>query len=124
MAASCQFGSMNDTTEPVQPECGNGVIEGDELCDGDDLGGATCPSVDPEVFAGGTLACNASCDGFTTDQCDSGDCCSETFNDGCEVAAITNCVCDFDPLCCDSNEVGWDNTCIEEGIDECGSICL
>ena len=33
-------------------------------------------------------------------------------------------VCDFDPLCCDSNEVGWDNTCIEEGIDECGSICL
>jgi serine protease AprX len=38
--------------------CGNGVKEGSEACDGADLGGLTCTS---QGFAGGTLACTASC---------------------------------------------------------------
>lgn len=34
--------------------CGNGTIDGDEACDGQDLGGMTCAT-------GGTLACTAAC---------------------------------------------------------------
>jgi hypothetical protein len=42
------------------PECGNDVIDAvnDEVCDGTDLGGATCTS---EGFTGGNLACTGSC---------------------------------------------------------------
>lgn len=39
-------------------ECGNGVQEDGEACDGGDLGGATCES---EGFGGGGLACNDDC---------------------------------------------------------------
>lgn len=47
-----------DTTEGGG--CGNGVRDGDEECDADDLGGATCPDADP-AYTGGTLVCGASC---------------------------------------------------------------
>lgn len=53
--------------------CGDGVIEGAEVCDGANLGGETCQSLG---FSGGTLACNATCDAFDTSacfSCDSGD---------------------------------------------------
>ena len=47
------------------PQCGNGVRETGEDCDGADLGGATCESLG---FDGGTLGCGAGC-GFDTSQC-------------------------------------------------------
>ncbi|MGD2115657.1 MAG: hypothetical protein PVG07_11425 [Acidobacteriota bacterium] len=47
--------------------CGNGVREGGEVCDGTDLGGMTC--ADFGCTGGGTLACNATCDGFDTSGC-------------------------------------------------------
>ena len=47
--------------------CGNGVIEGNEVCDLDDLGGETCAS--QGCTGGGILACNSSCDGFVTSGC-------------------------------------------------------
>ena len=39
-------------------ECGDGAIEGEEECDGDMLGDATCASLG---FAGGALACDSIC---------------------------------------------------------------
>lgn len=36
------------------PVCGDGIVEGDETCDGTDLGGETCESLG---FAGGSLEC-------------------------------------------------------------------
>lgn len=39
-------------------ECGNGVSEGEEQCDGADLGGTTCESLG---YEGGTLACGPDC---------------------------------------------------------------
>lgn len=61
--SSCTF----DTRQCQSPQsCGNGVAEGSEVCDGPDLGGATCTS---EGFAGGTLVCNAACTGFSTTGC-------------------------------------------------------
>lgn len=38
--------------------CGNGRLEGDEQCDGEDLGGVTCESLG---YLGGTLVCGPGC---------------------------------------------------------------
>ncbi|MCB1055290.1 MAG: M36 family metallopeptidase, partial [Acidobacteria bacterium] len=82
--------------------CGNGVIEGTEVCDGGDLGGATCGS--QSCTGGGTLACNLTCDGFDTSGCS-----------GCPI-------CDNDGLC----EIGEDcgncpNDCISGSNS--GAVC-
>jgi hypothetical protein len=45
--------------------CGNGLKDGNDSCDGPDLGGKTCASFG---FAGGTLVCTPSC-GFDTTSC-------------------------------------------------------
>ena len=47
--------------------CGDGVIEGSEVCDGANLGGETCAS--QGCTGGGTLACNSDCTGFDTSGC-------------------------------------------------------
>lgn len=47
--------------------CGDGVIEGSEVCDGANLGGATCGS--EGCTGGGTLACLADCSGFDDSAC-------------------------------------------------------
>ena len=54
----------SDTTSSIA--CGNGMIEGDEVCDGVDLGGLTC--LDVGDFVGGALACDAAC-AFDTGGC-------------------------------------------------------
>jgi hypothetical protein len=42
-------------------KCGNGVAEGDELCDGKDLRSQTCNSATQGVMSGGTLKCKSDC---------------------------------------------------------------
>jgi hypothetical protein len=51
--------------QPRAPACGNGVTEGDEVCDGSDVRGA-CGSLG---LGHGTLRCNATCDAFDTSAC-------------------------------------------------------
>jgi hypothetical protein len=46
--------------------CGNGTIEGPEVCDGAELGGATCESQGREA---GTIRCAASCKTFELSGC-------------------------------------------------------
>jgi hypothetical protein len=48
--------------------CGNGVRNGTEVCDGADLGGATCSSIGMGFAPGGSLRCAAGC-GFDTSGC-------------------------------------------------------
>lgn len=48
------------------PVCGDGSITGDEVCDGDDLGGWTCRD---HGFASGTLVCAPDCSAFETTAC-------------------------------------------------------
>ncbi|MDP2339917.1 MAG: hypothetical protein Q8O67_03080 [Deltaproteobacteria bacterium] len=48
------------------PTCGDGFVTGGEVCDGDDLGGASCFDVGG---TGGTPACNADCTAVDTAGC-------------------------------------------------------
>ncbi len=68
------------------PFCGNGVREGDEQCDGDDLDGATC--LEHVDFADGVLACDAFCMFNTT---------------GCMQCAVLAGVCATDDACCEGH---------------------
>src|SRR5262245_36621928 len=52
--------------------CGNGKIEGKELCDKTNLGGETCKTVGDGMFTGGTLSCTSSCT-FNLSKCTGGD---------------------------------------------------
>ena len=61
------------------------VKEGSEVCDGNDLGGQTCQT---QGYDTGTLACNATCNGFDTSGCRNYQC----GNNYCEIAAGENCL--------------------------------
>ncbi len=50
--------------------CGNGVLEGTEECDGNNLGGATCEGLG---YSGGELACGTDCV-LDKDLCEEGQC--------------------------------------------------
>jgi cysteine-rich repeat protein len=57
--------------------CGDGEINGTELCDGSNLGSRSCTDLDgdgtpdaPPVYLGGTLTCNGTCDGMDESGCD------------------------------------------------------
>lgn len=48
--------------------CGCGTIDPGEICDGSDLGGATCESIE-KGYVGGALACKPDCSGHDTTSC-------------------------------------------------------
>lgn len=57
-----------DLTQCIASECGNNLRETWELCDGSDLDGNDCTTLN-WGFAGGTLACNANCGVWDTTGC-------------------------------------------------------
>jgi hypothetical protein len=61
--------------------------------------------------------CRAECGGPRGDTC-----CAVQTSAGCSEKSIQACVCDFDPLCCDSKN-GWDQFCVQEAIEVCGAMC-
>jgi hypothetical protein len=69
--ADCDGPSSCGICEPGAPaECGDGVATGNEGCDGSDFRGQSCASLG---FAGGTLACDGSCDLVLSGCVDCGD---------------------------------------------------
>jgi hypothetical protein len=78
--------------------CGDGLIGGDELCDGFDVGLEDCTTVEGD-FVGGFLACVPTCDAFDVS--------------GCNMCG--NNVID-DPEVCDGTELGT-STCVDLGYD-------
>ncbi|MEM9692430.1 MAG: hypothetical protein AAGA56_07785 [Myxococcota bacterium] len=66
-ASDCTFDTSQCTSGPGGLDCGNGVRDDGEDCDGADLGGADCTTV-PGDFASGTLGCTADCS-FDTAAC-------------------------------------------------------
>ncbi len=56
----------NDSEEPPESICENGIIEGDEVCDDGNLNGKTCET---QGFDGGSLSCADDCLSFDTSNC-------------------------------------------------------
>ncbi len=82
--------------------CGDGIIEGSEVCDGSNLGGETCGG--QGCTGGGALACLPDCSGFDTSGC------------------IDCPICDDDGIC----EAGEDcNTCPNDCVSGLsgGAVC-
>jgi hypothetical protein len=72
---TCQY----DTSGcDAPPDCGNGMIDSGESCDGTNLDGETC---DSQGFDGGTLSCSDTCQ-FDTSQCTGGGVCGNGLIDG------------------------------------------
>jgi hypothetical protein len=98
---------VNGTCTPGQPQqvCGNGVREGTEVCDGNDLGGETCAS---QGFASGTLLCAAGCMSFDTSGC--------LKNPGAPCSIPSECDSGFcvDGVCCDTPCTGICTTCNQD----------
>ncbi len=131
--------SEEGSTGPTQA-CGNAAVEGDEACDGDDLGGETCES---QGFDAGTLACAGDCSAFDTsactmfscgnnvaegrEQCDNNDlaggsCQSQGFDSG-TIDCTNNCVFDTsDCGTCGNVVVDGDEVC--DNIVFLGQTCL
>jgi len=70
-SASSGGSSTSEATDPdssdgAPPMCGNGVLEGDEVCDGEAFGAVTCES---EGYTAGSLMCLESCQAYATDGC-------------------------------------------------------
>ncbi len=53
------------TSNDVPAICGNGIVEGDEVCDGAPI---DCSDLDSN-YVSGTAACNSTCDGYNTNNC-------------------------------------------------------
>ena len=53
------------TNNDVPALCGNGIVEGDEVCDGAPI---NCTELDSN-YVSGTVACNLTCDGYNTNNC-------------------------------------------------------
>lgn len=83
--ALCAIGCSDDDSGA---QCGNGVMEGSEECDGDDLGTQTCTNI-PGNFTGGTLGCSDYCM-LDTSQCTSADLCGNGVIDTGETCDSTN----------------------------------
>lgn len=91
-------GASTDTGDA--PRCGDGIIEGEEQCEGDDLAGEDCISWGLD---GGSLACGADCR-FDLSMCTGWNCDIEFF------AAADGCDCGCGVL---------DPDCLADSIDAC-----
>lgn len=127
--------SSSDSTGPAA-ECGNGLVEDGEDCDGTDLADGTCTT---EGFDGGELACTtrctfdtAACTSFTcgdgeingAEACEAGDlggatCEGAGFGAG-EVTCTDGCELDFTGCCGDGTQGGAE---ICDGEDFGGQTC-
>lgn len=79
-------GTNENSNQNAQP-CGNGVIDGQEQCDLDELNGATCADVLPSTT--GTLLCTDQCT-FDTTGCVVDGTCGNGLIDGSEDCDLTN----------------------------------
>lgn len=95
------------------PICGNGCADLGEVCDGPDLRGVepTCAAI--AYPGGGTVTCNAACDGFETVACERCTSQSQCFDLN-ESYCLADGRCDF---------CGLDDDCAEPYLCEAGGEC-
>ena len=79
----------------ITSQCGNGVAEGGEVCDGEDLRGENCIALG---FLGGALACSPDCSQYDTSECVDCLSCLDCLNQACIDGECGSCLSDSD--CC------------------------
>ncbi|PKN44365.1 MAG: hypothetical protein CVU59_11810, partial [Deltaproteobacteria bacterium HGW-Deltaproteobacteria-17] len=102
--SACDDGSSkktnnNNVNNVNNVTCGDGQIEGAEVCDGTALGTATCAT---QGFDGGELACATDCTAFDTTGCSNNENCGNNTIEDAEV--------------CDGTDLGT-ATCISQGFE-------
>lgn len=96
----CRFDKHGTPSSEEPPlECGNGMLDSGEACDGTALGGQTCE--DQGFFGGGTLACTGQC-AFDVSDCQEPEDCGNHVRE--------------DPEQCDATDLGGE-TCVSLGFD-------
>ncbi len=116
-ATSTTTGPVDSSSGPGV-QCGDDVAEGDEACDGTDLGGHSCES---QGFLGGELGCAPDCSALDTRACTAA-VCGNGSAEGREL-------CDGDDLggasCAsegfDSGVLGCENDCAAFDASDCGT---
>lgn len=124
-------GDGNGSTGGAEPLCGDGVVEGDEECDGEDVAGKTCAEVEPG-YGTRWVVCNDDCtlnfDHCVTLECDDdlewhsiyGSCLDDA---GCESVAGPGSICftsgSWSPIC--TFECTDDADCAPPGVPGCGA---
>jgi len=98
----------NNNNENSSVDCGDGVLDPAEQCDGAELDGQTCVGLG---FDGGVLACTSACT-FDTGGCQMGSECGDGVAEGSEECDAD----DFGGASCQS--LGWDG-----GILACDAAC-
>ncbi len=61
-------GGFQPDTDSVAGHCGNGVVEGSEKCEPDQV--KNCTSIDSSKYEDGKAACREDCSGWDTDTCE------------------------------------------------------
>ncbi len=135
LAGACgeRYAASENNNNNTAGDCGNGVIDALEQCDGSDLQGVTCASLG---FTGGVLACGSDCQQDFTDcvipdgcgngvldpseECDGGnlggqDCAGLGFLGGSLACSLA---CRFDTLGCDAGGICGDGT-VNPPAEEC-----
>lgn len=113
---SCTPGCAFDLSECIETplvECGNGILEGDEVCDGQQLGSASCEE-------GGELSCTNSCT-LDRSRCLSDVPCTDALSSACvdgNATTVNDCgdVVSIDERCSNTESCVWDGifaTCEE-----------
>lgn len=116
-AEDCTFDTSGCT---LVPRCGNGVLDGDDACDGDDFGVASCVS---EGFDLGELRCTGGCE-LDTSYCSMLPYCGETEPDEGLVSGLEQCDGEAWHITCyqlgfASGDLGCDEHC---GFDTSGCV--
>ncbi|HQN74351.1 MAG TPA: hypothetical protein PLB16_13115, partial [bacterium] len=128
------------TCDEVFMECGNSIVEGIEVCDGNTM---DCRDLNPDKYESGTATCGLLCDSWNESECvlNKPAVCGDgevTGSEVCEKNEVKNCV-EINEMLYESGKAkcletcnGWDTeTCIEREIpdddtvictDECSKI--
>ena len=129
---SCELNCLEfDTTEcGASLTCGNGIKDGSDVCDGDDLGGETCIS---RGYEDGTLKCLDNCAGFDTSQCGKSVTCGNGEIDSgevCDGSALNGRTCEHEGFeegelkCADDCKSFDTSDCYTPCVPECGDrVC-
>ena len=101
-----------------QPVCGDDEATGNEICDGNDLDGESCSGLG---FDGGTLDCNATCDGYDTSGCTSANTCTpaDTGFQRCAGDTIEQCDGSSYVLATDCSAAGEVCYLVSPGVAQC-----